>query len=119
MPNEEWGVKRACPECAVRFYDLQNDPMTCPSCGAEMTLESLAEAAKSRGVSKARAATAAAKPKPEPEEAADDLDVVLDDDDDEDANPSVGDDLLDDDDEDASNLGEIADAAGKEEKDDS
>ena len=26
MPNEEWGVKRLCPKCATRFYDLKNDP---------------------------------------------------------------------------------------------
>ncbi len=111
MPKEEWGVKRACPKCAVRFYDLQNDPMTCPACGEEMSLASLAEAAKSRGFVKPKAAD----PK-KPAPVADDLEVVLDDDDD-DKNSSVSDDLLDDDDDDASNLEEIADVA--KEKDDS
>ncbi len=106
MPKEEWGVKRACPKCAVRFYDLQNDPMTCPSCDAEFTLESLIDAAKSRGVSKAKAAEA--KPKAP---VADDLEVVLEDDDSE-TDSSVSDDLLDnEDDADTSNLEEIADAA--------
>ncbi len=109
MPKEEWGIKRACPKCAVRFYDLENDPMTCPSCGEEMTLESLAEAAKSRGFVKPKAAG----PKKPAPAAADDLEVVLDDDDDTVA--TVGDDLLDDDDDDdASNLEEIADVAKEE-----
>ncbi|MFO1107087.1 MAG: FYDLN acid domain-containing protein [Amaricoccus sp.] len=41
MPKDEWGVKRVCPTCATRFYDLQHDPMTCPNCGAVFTVESL------------------------------------------------------------------------------
>jgi len=34
MAKPEWGVKRSCPSCGARFYDLQNDPIVCPSCGA-------------------------------------------------------------------------------------
>ena len=34
MPKPEWGVKRTCPECETRFYDLQKEPIVCPSCGA-------------------------------------------------------------------------------------
>ena len=41
MPKEEWGTKRQCPHCATRFYDLMNDPMTCPECGNVFTAESL------------------------------------------------------------------------------
>lgn len=41
MPKDEWGVKRLCPHCATRFYDLRNDPMTCPSCGATFSLAAL------------------------------------------------------------------------------
>ena len=44
MPKDEWGVKRVCPSCSTRFYDLRADPMTCPSCGASFTVESLAAA---------------------------------------------------------------------------
>ena len=29
----ELGIKRTCPSCAVRFYDLLKDPITCPKCG--------------------------------------------------------------------------------------
>ncbi len=41
MPKDEWGVKRVCPHCAVRFYDLRHDPLTCPSCNSTFSLESL------------------------------------------------------------------------------
>ena len=102
MPKEEWGVKRACPKCAVRFYDLQNDPMTCPSCGAEFSVESLMDSGKSR--------VASAKEAKAKTDVVDEADVVLDDDEDEVA--ATGDDLLDDDDDDDTvNLEEIADVA--------
>jgi len=30
----EWGTKRTCPKCGVRFYDLTKDePVTCIACG--------------------------------------------------------------------------------------
>jgi hypothetical protein len=41
MPKDEWGVKRLCPTCSTRFYDLRHDPMTCPTCGAVFSVESL------------------------------------------------------------------------------
>jgi len=97
MPNEEWGVKRLCPKCATRFYDLQNDPMTCPSCAYEFDLASLTDAGK--------AAAAKAKAKKEAAEAeivVDDVEDVLDDD-------NTDDDLLDDDDDDTVTLEEVAD----------
>ena len=35
MVKPEWGTKRSCPKCAVRFYDLgKDDPVTCIECGA-------------------------------------------------------------------------------------
>jgi len=101
MPNEEWGVKRLCPKCATRFYDLKNDPMTCPSCEFEFDLASLLDGGKA----------AAAKVKKEADAAAavedpilDDVEDVLDDDE---AGAS-DDDLLDDDD-DTVTLEEVAD----------
>ncbi len=34
MVKAEWGTKRTCPKCAVRFYDLgKEDPATCIACG--------------------------------------------------------------------------------------
>jgi uncharacterized protein (TIGR02300 family) len=28
------GTKRLCPHCGAKFYDLANDPITCPKCGS-------------------------------------------------------------------------------------
>jgi uncharacterized protein (TIGR02300 family) len=39
MPKAEWGVKRTCPNCEARFYDLQREPITCPECGAAFAVD--------------------------------------------------------------------------------
>jgi len=106
MPKDEWGVKRVCPSCDTRFYDLQRDPMTCPNCGAVFDLDSLT-AKKTT----ARAEKKAAEAEVVVAETDDDADVVLDDDADADdtADVSVGDELLEDDEDDNVNLEEIAD----------
>jgi uncharacterized protein (TIGR02300 family) len=34
MVKAEWGIKRSCPKCGTRFYDLgKEDPVVCISCG--------------------------------------------------------------------------------------
>ena len=34
MVKPEWGTKRTCPKCGVRFYDLTKDePVSCIACG--------------------------------------------------------------------------------------
>jgi uncharacterized protein (TIGR02300 family) len=36
MVKPEWGIKRTCPKCSTRFYDLgKEDPVHCISCGTE------------------------------------------------------------------------------------
>ena len=101
MPKEEWGTKRLCPQCATRFYDLQNDPMTCPACEAQFTVESLTS-----GRGKVLASEKTASPSTKQ---SDDLeDNELEDDDASD----IDDDLLeDDDDDDDVSLDEIADVS--------
>ena len=104
MPKEEWGTKRLCPHCATRFYDLNNDPMTCPACGAEFTVESLTSG-RSRSLISEKAA------------AADNRNELVDDEDlDDDADSSdLDDDLLDDDDDDGDvSLDDIADVANND-----
>ena len=32
MSNASWGIKRSCPKCASRFYDLEQHPAQCPKC---------------------------------------------------------------------------------------
>lgn len=102
MPKEEWGTKRLCPHCNTRFYDLQQDPMTCPACGASFSVESLTS---SRG--RTLAAEKAAARTPNQTDVADDEDL------DEDTDGGdLDDDLLDDDDDDENvSLDEIADVS--------
>jgi len=102
MPKDEWGVKRVCPKCAVRFYDLQNDPMTCPSCAATFDLASLTNT-KNRSVSPEKVVK---EVKPAVDDDLDDTADVLDDDD---VDADVDDDLLEEDDDDTVNLDDIAD----------
>ena len=34
MAKPEWGRKRICPSCGTKYYDLNNSPIKCPSCGS-------------------------------------------------------------------------------------
>ena len=103
MPKDEWGVKRLCPACSTRFYDLRNDPMTCPSCGAVHTADSLA-AGKTRSTVADKADPKTAAVAAETADADDEEAVVLDDDDDEEEDVDLGDDVLDDDADDDDNV---------------
>ena len=97
-----------CPACATRFYDLRNDPMTCPACGTEFSAESLTNA-RTRSMIAEKAANRDT-----------DQDDVIDDDDDLDDGADsneIDDDLLDDDDDDGDvSLDDIADVAEPEEE---
>lgn len=107
MPKDEWGVKRLCPHCASRFYDLQRDPMTCPECDTTFTADSLV-------AGRGKTATAEKVAKPAPKENAPDVEAATDLDDDT-ADVDLDDDLLeDDDDDDNVPLDEIADVATNE-----
>ena len=35
MAKPEWGIKRICPACGLKYYDFNNSPITCPSCNVE------------------------------------------------------------------------------------
>jgi uncharacterized protein (TIGR02300 family) len=40
MVKPEWGTKRSCPKCGIRFYDLgKEDPVNCIACGNIWTPE--------------------------------------------------------------------------------
>lgn len=103
MPKEEWGVKRLCPHCASRFYDLTKDPMTCPVCGNSYTADSL-------HIGRGRVMVADKASVREREVDVDDLA----DEEDLDADASdvdLDDDLLEDDEDDNVSLDDIADVA--------
>lgn len=106
MPKDELGVKRLCPHCASRFYDLQKDPMTCPVCGATMTIESITSAGRTRTMVAEKTSD-------------NDNDLSVDDlsDDDLDGDSSdvdIDDDLLEEDEDDNVSLDEIADVGGED-----
>lgn len=103
MPKDEWGVKHICPSCSNRFYDLRHDPMTCPTCGASFTVDSLT-ATKPKAVRPE-------KVKPAPANVEDLPDVEADDDD----TTESGDEILEDE-EDNVDLEELADVASDEEE---
>ena len=51
MVKPEWGIKRICFNCGARYYDLQRDPILCPSCGTEFDPEALLRARRVRSLS--------------------------------------------------------------------
>ena len=105
MPKEEWGVKRLCPHCASRFYDLTKDPMICPVCGNSFSLDSLT-AGRSRVLVADKSTT---------RDADLEVDDLNDDDlDDDGADVDLDDDLLEDDEDDNVSLDDIADVSSTE-----
>jgi uncharacterized protein (TIGR02300 family) len=106
MPKDEWGVKRVCPACATRFYDLRTEPMTCPNCGSTFTIESLT-ATKAKPVR-------ADKVKPEPVDLEDLPDIETDDETIE-GDDDLGGEILEDEDDNV-DLDDIADVGPEEEE---
>ena len=49
--KSEWGIKRICPACSGRYYDLHRDPPVCPTCGVRYDPEALLKTRRSRPVS--------------------------------------------------------------------
>lgn len=48
MAKPEWGVKRICPNCGARYYDMRKDPPVCPSCGTPFDPEALLKSRRAR-----------------------------------------------------------------------
>ncbi len=81
MAKPELGVKRICLSCSAKFYDLDKNPILCPSCGAEFDPESAMKLKRGR-TAPANDDKPAKEAKPaEKTEEGDDLEVDLDDDD--------------------------------------
>lgn len=74
----EWGLKRVCPQCATRYYDMKKNPPVCPNCGTTYDPETLTRSRRSRVSAEEKARKAA----PVPEEI-DDIPVAAGDDDDD------------------------------------
>ena len=61
MPKVEWGVKRTCSSCGVRFYDLTRDPIICPKCDAELDVSVPVKSRRAKPAAKTVAKKAAVK----------------------------------------------------------
>ena len=91
MAKPEWGLKRTCLSCGARFYDMQREPIVCPTCETEFDPLALVRPRRARAAAAASQAKAKAEAEKKPaeetsEESGDDLlvddDIDLGDDDD-------------------------------------
>jgi len=73
MIKAEWGTKRTCPKCGVRFYDLTKDePVECIECGNQWTPEPVLKSKQPMPFEEAE------KKKDDADLADDDLDIDVD-----------------------------------------
>ena len=50
MSKKEWGIKRICPSCGIKYYDFNKSPIICPDCNFEFDPDLLLKSRKGRGV---------------------------------------------------------------------
>jgi uncharacterized protein (TIGR02300 family) len=48
VSKAEWGIKRICPSCGTRYYDMRKVPPVCPSCHAPFDPEALLRSRRAR-----------------------------------------------------------------------
>ncbi|HRJ62601.1 MAG TPA: TIGR02300 family protein [Azospirillaceae bacterium] len=72
MAKPEWGVKRICPNCGARYYDMRKDPPVCPTCGTQFDPEALLKSRRARPAP----ADDVKKAAPAPRGSVDDVEIV-------------------------------------------
>ena len=50
MSNPEWGIKRVCPSCSIKYYDFNKSPIICPKCEFEFDPDLLLKSRKGRSI---------------------------------------------------------------------
>ena len=50
MSKPEWGIKRVCPSCSIRYYDFNKKPIICPKCEFEFDPDLLLKSRKGRSI---------------------------------------------------------------------
>lgn len=123
MSKPEWGTKRLCQSCGIKFYDMGRARITCPGCGAEVDRENPLKSRRARSSTpKPVPAEPVKKPRPvETEESSDDNeDLDGSDLGDTDLDEDLGDDADDDLIEDTSELGDddVSDVVASKDSDD-
>jgi uncharacterized protein (TIGR02300 family) len=48
VAKAEWGLKRICPHCGTRYYDMKKRQPACPGCGTVFDPDALAKARRGR-----------------------------------------------------------------------
>ena len=83
LAKPEWGLKRTCLSCGARFYDMQRDPIICPSCEAEFDPLALVRPRRARAAASQAKAKAEEKAAVSEETASEDEELLADDNDDD------------------------------------
>jgi len=52
VSKAEWGLKRICPACGKRYYDMKKNPPVCPACKTSFDPENLLRARRGRSTEK-------------------------------------------------------------------
>jgi uncharacterized protein (TIGR02300 family) len=50
VAKAEWGIKRLCPNCGTRYYDMRKDPPVCPACATVFDPEALLRSRRARPI---------------------------------------------------------------------
>ena len=50
MSKPEWGIKRVCPSCSIKYYDFNKRPIICPKCEFEFDPDLLLKSRKGRSI---------------------------------------------------------------------
>lgn len=83
LAKPEWGLKRSCLSCGARFYDMQRDPIICPSCEAEFDPLALVRPRRARAAASQAKAKAEEKAAGSEKTASEDEELLVDDNDDD------------------------------------
>ena len=51
MAKLEWGKKRICPACGLKYYDFNKSPITCPTCNVEFDPDLYLKSRKGKSLS--------------------------------------------------------------------
>ena len=50
MSEPQWGIKRVCPSCSIKYYDFHKSPIICPKCQFEFDPDLLLKSRKGRSI---------------------------------------------------------------------
>ncbi len=50
MSKPEWGIKRVCPSCSIKYYDFNKSPIICPKCEFVFDPDLLLKSRKGRSI---------------------------------------------------------------------